>query len=151
MTTRHAWLPPRGTLLISTDLHGNGDDFRALRDRFLRAARNDPDVHWAVLGDTVHGPDIESRAEHDLMRAFVRDRMTTGYLGDRQDEEGSVMAWPTRSRLEALSLSGGIPLAAHRGADFSGEFEDPDREYVRIQPHVLTPCAAPPAAARGRT
>ena len=26
MTTRHAWLPPRGTLLISTDLHGNGED-----------------------------------------------------------------------------------------------------------------------------
>lgn len=64
MMTRHAWLPARGTLLISTDLHGNGEDFRALRTRFLRTRERDPDTHWVVLGDSVHGPDPESRAEH---------------------------------------------------------------------------------------
>ena len=64
MMTRHAWLPARGTLLVSTDLHGNGEDFRALRTRFLRALERDPDVHWAVLGDAVHGPDAAARAEH---------------------------------------------------------------------------------------
>jgi hypothetical protein len=63
MMSRHTWLPARGTLFVSTDLHGNGEDFRALRARFLHAVERDPQVHWAVLGDTVHGPDEASRSE----------------------------------------------------------------------------------------
>lgn len=52
-------LPDRGQLLISTDLHGNRSDFERLRARFfeLREAADDPNtVHWALLGDLVHGP-----------------------------------------------------------------------------------------------
>jgi len=52
-------LPDRGRLLISTDLHGNREDFERLRAIFfqLREAEEDPStIHWALLGDLVHGP-----------------------------------------------------------------------------------------------
>jgi hypothetical protein len=54
-------LPERGTLLVSTDLHGNGDDFRALRDRYLALRQSDPHACWAILGDLVHAPDETAR------------------------------------------------------------------------------------------
>ncbi len=56
-------LPSRGTLLVSTDLHGNLDDLRALRRRFeaLCAERTESEVHWVALGDNVHGPDPGAR------------------------------------------------------------------------------------------
>lgn len=54
-------LPRRGTLLVSTDLHGNWDDFAALRARFLAARASDPETHWVILGDSVHGPSPEAR------------------------------------------------------------------------------------------
>lgn len=57
---RHRILPDHGVLMISTDLHGNLGDFIALRDHFLEALRH-RDIHWAILGDLVHGPDARSR------------------------------------------------------------------------------------------
>lgn len=56
---RHRILPSHGRLLVSTDLHGNLDDFRALEAVFQR----EPATHWVVLGDVVHGPNAESRAD----------------------------------------------------------------------------------------
>jgi len=56
-------LPNRGRLLVSTDLHGNLDDFEALRRRFESA----PDVIWVQLGDVVHGPDDESRRQRPAL------------------------------------------------------------------------------------
>lgn len=54
-------LPDRGSVLVSTDLHGNGNDFRALRRLFEEA----PDTtHWVILGDAVHAPDSRSRASN---------------------------------------------------------------------------------------
>lgn len=64
MPSRFMWLPGRGRLLVSTDLHGNGEDFRSLRALFLRLLSEDPDTHWALLGDLVHGPDDFARAEN---------------------------------------------------------------------------------------
>lgn len=55
-------LPPRGHALVSTDMHGNGDDFRRLRALFLALAARDPELHWVVLGDAVHGPNDRARA-----------------------------------------------------------------------------------------
>jgi hypothetical protein len=52
-------LPNRGTLLVSTDLHGNLEDFERLLAIFMRLreqARDPSAVHWALLGDLVHGP-----------------------------------------------------------------------------------------------
>jgi hypothetical protein len=64
---RHLVLPPRGRVLISTDLHGNRDDFEALLARFRSLRSEDHDTHWILAGDLVHGPDEASRrAGHAL-------------------------------------------------------------------------------------
>lgn len=63
--TRVRILPDHGRLLISTDLHGNREDFERLRAVFVeqREAADDPaTVHWALLGDLVHGPSDRARA-----------------------------------------------------------------------------------------
>jgi hypothetical protein len=54
-------LPDRGALLISTDLHGNGEDFRALCRLFLDSLTAEAATHWAILGDSVHAPDEGAR------------------------------------------------------------------------------------------
>ena len=53
---RYRVLPTRGTLLISTDLHGNLDDFKQLRDIFYKELKNNRQTYWVILGDIVHGP-----------------------------------------------------------------------------------------------
>lgn len=53
--------PERGTLLVSTDMHGNAEDFAALRELFVAARAADADTYWAILGDAVHGPSPEAR------------------------------------------------------------------------------------------
>lgn len=63
MPPRFCWLPGRGRLLVSTDLHGNGEDLRALRAIFLGLRQQEPETHWALLGDLVHGPDGSARQE----------------------------------------------------------------------------------------
>lgn len=68
-------LPDHGQLLISTDLHGNRDDFERLHKKFfeLREAAEDPaTVHWALLGDLVHGPSPSAR-ERDPLRFGYAD------------------------------------------------------------------------------
>jgi predicted phosphodiesterase len=149
MTTRHAWLPARGTLLISTDLHGNGEDFRALRARFLQALQHSPEVHWVVLGDSVHGPDAAARAEHPE-------------LYDYPDESGAIV-------LELLGLRQRYPDQvhyvlgnhdhAHIGGPRTRKFYDDEAEHLeeRLSPPervalralfstaklaVLAPCGA---------
>lgn len=64
---RHRVLPREGTALITTDLHGNGEDFRVLRDLFLERAAGRRDVHWVLLGDLVHGPDEQARADEPVL------------------------------------------------------------------------------------
>ena len=59
MNGRVRILPEAGQLLVSTDLHGNREDFERLLGIFatLRKRADDPStVHWALLGDLVHGP-----------------------------------------------------------------------------------------------
>jgi hypothetical protein len=76
MASRVRILPARGRLLISTDLHGNREDFERLRAVFfeLREAQEDPStVHWALLGDLVHGPSDAARQ---------RDPVRFGYLDE---------------------------------------------------------------------
>jgi hypothetical protein len=50
-------LPNTGKLLVSTDMHGNGEDFRRLCDVFLSLLQQDVNAQWVILGDIVHGPD----------------------------------------------------------------------------------------------
>ena len=54
---RHRILPTQGILLVSTDVHGNAEDFAKLEDHF----RAETDAYWTILGDVVHAPDPESR------------------------------------------------------------------------------------------
>jgi hypothetical protein len=63
-------LPSRGSLLVSTDLHGNGEDFRALRDLFIAQVERDPATRWALLGDLVHAPDARARAEQPALYGY---------------------------------------------------------------------------------
>lgn len=51
-------LPPEGKVLVSTDLHGNGTDFRRLRELFLAQPAT---THWVNLGDMVHAPNDHVR------------------------------------------------------------------------------------------
>lgn len=64
MIPRHRILPAAGTVMASTDVHGNLEDFARLETLFRAAA---PDTHWVILGDVVHAPDAQARAaEPDL-------------------------------------------------------------------------------------
>ena len=67
---RFGVLPRAGRLLISSDLHGNGADFRALRRRFFELSAADSGVHWALLGDLVHGPDPRARRDDPELYDF---------------------------------------------------------------------------------
>ncbi len=51
-------LPDSGRLLVSTDLHGNLEDFEALRAIW----EADRTAHWLILGDIVHGPSEQAAA-----------------------------------------------------------------------------------------
>ena len=61
MSKRHAVLPRRGVLVVSTDVHGNLDDFSALEAIFRDERAREPETYWVILGDVVHGPDEASR------------------------------------------------------------------------------------------
>lgn len=58
---RYLVLPARGTLLVNTDLHGNREDLQQLITIFERTLQADPETHWLILGDLVHGPSDEAR------------------------------------------------------------------------------------------
>jgi hypothetical protein len=91
---RTAMLPRDGQLMVSTDLHGNLEDFEALRDRFLARVERGEDVHWALLGDLVHGPDDQARCDEPALYDFD-DRsweVVEGVIGLRE-------AWPGRVHL----------------------------------------------------
>jgi hypothetical protein len=80
MPSRFRWLPGRGRLLVSTDLHGNGADLRALSavykalcaERPEPEAETEPDTetHWALLGDLVHGPDDAAREDQPELYGY---------------------------------------------------------------------------------
>lgn len=59
---RHRTLPDRGTLLVSTDVHGNMEDFDRLRALWADLSTHEGPAHWVILGDVVHGPDDDARA-----------------------------------------------------------------------------------------
>jgi hypothetical protein len=66
-------LPAQGRLMVSTDLHGNREDLLTLRQRFESARAAGEDLHWALLGDLVHGPDDQARANHSELYGYPDD------------------------------------------------------------------------------
>lgn len=67
---RHLVLPARGTLLVSTDVHGNDDDVARLEAIFLEERARSPEVHWVILGDVVHAPSEEARSDRPDLYDF---------------------------------------------------------------------------------
>jgi len=61
MTRRHLVLPSRGIAIVNTDVHGNLEDFARLESLFREERAKEPETHWVILGDVVHGPDDEAR------------------------------------------------------------------------------------------
>jgi hypothetical protein len=72
MTSRRRYrvLPSSGRALVSTDLHGNGEDFRALREPFIARSGAGEELHWVLLGDLVHGPDDRARFDDPQLYGF---------------------------------------------------------------------------------
>lgn len=72
MRKRTLVLPDRGVAIVSTDVHGNLEDIRAVRRVFEASG---PEAHWVVLGDLVHGPDDEARAENPPIYGYPDESM----------------------------------------------------------------------------
>lgn len=61
---RHLELPDAGILLISTDIHGNLEDFEHVCRHFERLRVRHETVYWVMLGDLIHGPDAHGRTRN---------------------------------------------------------------------------------------
>ena len=72
---RHVVLPERGVLLVSTDVHGNLADFVRLEEIFAAEIAREPETHWVILGDVVHGPDERARVSHPDWYGYADDSM----------------------------------------------------------------------------
>jgi hypothetical protein len=67
-------LPRRGRLLVATDLHGNLQDFRRLRDLFEAARQTTGGAaHLLFTGDLIHGPDYSLPDWPDFMGSYYED------------------------------------------------------------------------------
>jgi hypothetical protein len=86
-------LPERGRLMVSTDLHGNGDDFRRLREHFLALRRQGGPVFWCLLGDAVHAPDDGARRRRPDLYDFPDESLAIveGVLVLREQYPGEVL------------------------------------------------------------
>lgn len=66
-------LPARGRAIVSTDIHGNYEDFARLRELFEEGLAESPDTHWVILGDLVHGPSPQARRAIESLFDFSDD------------------------------------------------------------------------------
>ncbi|MEI8255031.1 MAG: metallophosphoesterase [Deltaproteobacteria bacterium] len=77
---------------MSTDLHGNGGDFAALRRRFEQMAQGPGSAYWVQLGDLVHAPS-ERAALYDPALYDPRDdsmAIVDGFLDLERSHPGHV-------------------------------------------------------------
>jgi hypothetical protein len=72
---RHVVLPSRGTLLVSTDVHGNLADFERLAQLFHEELARDAETYWVILGDVVHGPDATARSADPALYGYADESM----------------------------------------------------------------------------
>lgn len=75
MPARHRVLPTRGQLIVSTDVHGHGEDMRRLEARFRAALERSGEAHWVILGDLVHAPCEEARGDHPDLYDYPDESM----------------------------------------------------------------------------
>lgn len=72
---RHLVLPSRGTLFVSTDVHGNLEDFLRLEELFRAETAREAETYWVILGDVVHGPDDTARATDPALYGYPDQSM----------------------------------------------------------------------------
>lgn len=118
---RYRVLPASGTAMISTDLHGNGEDFRSLRSLFLERRARDEASHWVLLGDLVHGPDEQARHDQPQLYDFPDESWeivqgTTDLLQNHPDRVHLVLGNHDHAHV-------GGPRPAKFYADEAGHFE----------------------------
>lgn len=111
LVPRHRLLPASGPLLVSTDLHGNAEDFARLHAVFQGLG---PRAHWVLLGDLVHGPS-ESARRSDPERCGYED--ASPELVDRVFELRE--SWPERVHVVLGNHDHG-----HVGGAHTGKFHD---------------------------
>ena len=120
---RHLRLGDQGLLLVSADLHGNGEDFRRLEAIFLHYRDQDPQAQWLILGDLVHGPDIQSA--HDAPELYgYRDESV--WIIQRLQELQS--AYP-----KSVHLVLGNHDYAHIGGEHTRKFHDDEVLHLESQ------------------
>ncbi|MCA9713715.1 MAG: metallophosphoesterase [Myxococcales bacterium] len=85
-------LPARGAVLVNTDLHGNGEDFRQMRARFEAARARDPETHWVILGDIVHAPSDSARLRKPELYGYPDESyaIAAGIRALQRDHPGRV-------------------------------------------------------------
>ena len=70
-------LPPRGRLLVATDLQGNLADFERVEQLFEAAVASTADTTLVITGDLVHGPEIPHRDWPHYLGTYFRDDSVT--------------------------------------------------------------------------
>lgn len=120
---RHRVLPPKGVLLVSTDLHGNLDDFEVLRARFEGALDAGADVHWALLGDLVHGPDPATAAAEPELYGYV----------DRSPELIDALFSVQQAHPERVHVVLGNHDAGHVGLEHTSKFHPDEVEALEAR------------------
>jgi hypothetical protein len=77
---------------VSTDLHGNGEDFRRLAALFRGLSAGGAEVHWVVLGDAVHGPNLRARQSSPEVYGFPDEswEIVEGLVALSHDHPGRV-------------------------------------------------------------
>ena len=127
---RHRRLPSEGSLLVSTDLHGNWEDFARLRAVWESLAAPDgTPAHWAILGDLVHGPDDEARRE---------DPTICGYA-DRSPELVEAVSALQRTHPDHVHYVLGNHDHAHLGGPRTAKFHADEAAHLegRMDPDAV--------------
>lgn len=86
-------LPNRGLLMVSTDLHGNGADFRRLCAHFAALRRQTETAYWAILGDAVHAPSPEAARKRPDLYGYLDESLAVveGILHLMAEHPGRVL------------------------------------------------------------
>lgn len=81
MPQRWKKLPAQGQLMVVTDIHGHGDDFRRIRELYLHYRHTNPDTHLVILGDVVHGPNPDFRPLFEGQDGYYPDESGAIVMG----------------------------------------------------------------------
>lgn len=95
MAPRVLELPPRGRLLVCTDLQGCLRDFESVVEIFHRRLRQTGDAHVIFTGDMIHGPRIAPEDWPDFLGEFYADQsgqLMEAFVELRREHPGRVHA-----------------------------------------------------------